>query len=94
MKQSAILLNTQYEFEDTLTLTADEIGDDHIMTTVETPMHADAFVINISSPNTIGLRDLQSEDALKQLLDKTLRTYRQKNAGFSRPILLKDRLTS
>ena len=46
MKQSAILLNTQYEFEDTLTLTADEIGDDHIMTTVETPMHADAFVMS------------------------------------------------
>ncbi|MDZ4661117.1 MAG: quinone-dependent dihydroorotate dehydrogenase [Pseudomonadota bacterium] len=50
---------------------------------------ADVFVINISSPNTIGLRDLQSEDALKQLLDKTLQAYRQKNAGFSRPILLK-----
>ncbi len=43
MKPSEILLNTQYEFDDTLILTDDEIGDDHIMTSVETPMHADAF---------------------------------------------------
>jgi GTP cyclohydrolase IA len=43
MKPSEILLNTRYEFNDTLTLTDDEIGDDHIMTSVETPMHADAF---------------------------------------------------
>jgi GTP cyclohydrolase IA len=43
MKPSEILLNTRYEFNDTLTFTDDEIGDDHIMTSVETPMHADAF---------------------------------------------------
>ncbi len=43
MKPSEILLNTQYEFNDTLTFTDDEIGDDHIMTSIETPMHADAF---------------------------------------------------
>lgn len=29
---------------------------------------ADAFVVNISSPNTKGLRDLQSRDALRDLL--------------------------
>lgn len=29
---------------------------------------ADAFVINISSPNTQGLRDLQSQDSLKKIL--------------------------
>jgi GTP cyclohydrolase IA len=43
MKPSEILLNTRFDFNDTLTLTDDEIGDDHIMTSVETPMHADAF---------------------------------------------------
>ena len=43
MKPSEILLSTQYEFDDTLILTDEEIGDDHIMTSVETPMHADAF---------------------------------------------------
>jgi GTP cyclohydrolase IA len=46
MKPSEILLNTQYEFNDTLTFTDDEIGDDHIMTSVETPMHADAFALS------------------------------------------------
>jgi GTP cyclohydrolase IA len=46
MKQSEILLSTRYEFNDTLMLTDDEIGDDHIMTSVETPMHADAFALN------------------------------------------------
>ncbi len=46
MKPSEILLNTRYEFNDTLTLTDDEIGDDHIMTSVETPMHADAFKLS------------------------------------------------
>ena len=43
MKPSEILLNTRYDFNDTLTFTDEEIGDDHIMTSVETPMHADAF---------------------------------------------------
>lgn len=46
MKPSEILLNTQYEFNDTLTFTDEEIGDDHIMTSVETPMHADAFAMS------------------------------------------------
>jgi GTP cyclohydrolase IA len=46
MKPSEILLNSRYEFEDTLTLTDEEIGDDHIMTSVETPMHADAFALS------------------------------------------------
>jgi GTP cyclohydrolase IA len=46
MKPSEILLNTQYKFNDSLTFTDDEIGDDHIMTSVETPMHADAFKLS------------------------------------------------
>jgi GTP cyclohydrolase IA len=46
MKPSEILLNSRYEFEDTLTLTDEEIGDDHIMTSVETPMHANAFALS------------------------------------------------
>ncbi|MDZ7877044.1 MAG: GTP cyclohydrolase I FolE [Saprospiraceae bacterium] len=46
MKPNEILLNTRYKFGDTLTFTDDEIGDDHIMTSVETPMHADAFSIS------------------------------------------------
>ena len=46
MKQSEILLSTQSEDYDTLTITDDEIGDNHIMTSVETPMHGDAFAMS------------------------------------------------
>ncbi len=46
MKPSEILLSTQFEDYDTLTITDEEIGDNHIMTSVETPMHADAFALS------------------------------------------------
>lgn len=46
----------------------------------------DAFVVNISSPNTKGLRDLQSKEALKSLLDQVLERSHQ---GRSVPVLVK-----
>jgi dihydroorotate dehydrogenase len=46
---------------------------------------ADYIVLNVSSPNTPGLRSLQEHDALEQLL----RAIRDENAGASKPILLK-----
>lgn len=46
---------------------------------------ADAFVINISSPNTKGLRNLQSGDDFKKLL-QTLSEFKAKN---KKPLLLK-----
>lgn len=47
----------------------------------------DYFVVNVSSPNTPGLRALQEKEPLMQLLD----TLQQRNSrgGISRPILLK-----
>ncbi|QPA32544.1 quinone-dependent dihydroorotate dehydrogenase [Thermaerobacillus caldiproteolyticus] len=51
----------------------------------------DYFVINISSPNTKGLRDLQSSNMLEPLLSSIL-TKRNELAskhGFYRPIVLK-----
>jgi dihydroorotate dehydrogenase len=47
----------------------------------------DYFVVNVSSPNTPGLRALQEKEPLKQLLQ----TLQQRNhkSGISRPILLK-----
>lgn len=47
----------------------------------------DYFVVNVSSPNTPGLRELQEKEPLMQLLA----TLQQRNskAGASRPILLK-----
>jgi dihydroorotate dehydrogenase len=53
---------------------------------------ADAFVINISSPNTPGLRDLQAEDKLGPLLAATIQEARACAERFSvpaRPVLLK-----
>src|ERR1700742_1455372 len=47
----------------------------------------DYFVVNVSSPNTPGLRALQEKEPLMQLLD-TLQRRNSKN-GINRPILLK-----
>ncbi|WP_316837856.1 quinone-dependent dihydroorotate dehydrogenase [Pedobacter nutrimenti] len=47
----------------------------------------DYFVVNVSSPNTPGLRELQEKEPLTNLL-KTLQDRNLKN-GVSRPILLK-----
>jgi dihydroorotate dehydrogenase len=47
----------------------------------------DYFVVNVSSPNTPGLRELQEKEPLKNILN----TLQQRNMkdGVSRPILLK-----
>ena len=52
---------------------------------------ADYFTINISSPNTPGLRDLQSPDALDQLLKSIMKTRTQivDHGGKQRPIFVK-----
>ncbi len=47
----------------------------------------DYFVVNVSSPNTPGLRELQEKEPLKKLL-QTLQQRNRKN-DVSRPILLK-----
>jgi len=47
----------------------------------------DYFVVNVSSPNTPGLRELQEKEPLMQLLN-TLQQRNSKN-NLSRPILLK-----
>lgn len=46
---------------------------------------ADAFVVNISSPNTSGLRDLQGPETLGKLLTSLVNAARQ----FQTPLLLK-----
>ena len=47
----------------------------------------DYFVVNLSSPNTPGLRELQEKEPLKKILSALL-TYREQQS-ISRPILLK-----
>jgi dihydroorotate dehydrogenase len=48
---------------------------------------ADYLVVNVSSPNTPGLRDLQRRDALTMLLDRVLAARAAANSGV--PLLLK-----
>lgn len=48
---------------------------------------ADYLVVNVSSPNTPGLRTLQSRDALAALLDSCMAARRE--SGHERPLLLK-----
>lgn len=52
---------------------------------------ADYFTVNISSPNTPGLRDLQARDSLHLLLNaiSKARKEQEKKRGFSIPIFLK-----
>jgi dihydroorotate dehydrogenase len=47
----------------------------------------DYFVVNVSSPNTPGLRALQDKDALKEILSKLQENNRQR--ATPKPILLK-----
>ncbi|MBN4065804.1 quinone-dependent dihydroorotate dehydrogenase [Candidatus Amoebophilus asiaticus] len=49
--------------------------------------HVDYFVVNVSSPNTRGLRDLQEKEELAELLGKLQDFNRQK--AHPKPILLK-----
>ena len=48
---------------------------------------ADYFVVNVSSPNTPGLRALQEKDALKQILSSLINEIQAKN--IKKPLLLK-----
>lgn len=50
--------------------------------------HASYITVNISSPNTQGLRDLQAQDALSALLNALL-SKRASLEGTAKPILLK-----
>lgn len=56
--------------------------------------YVDYFVVNVSSPNTPGLRELQEKDSLRKILShlQTLRAERLKlkpDASIQKPILLK-----
>lgn len=49
--------------------------------------YVDFFVVNVSSPNTPGLRELQEKDALKKILRRL--QHLNRNLPIPRPILLK-----
>lgn len=51
--------------------------------------HADYIAVNVSSPNTPGLRELQDADALTRLLGELTSAARQADPGDPLPILVK-----
>jgi dihydroorotate dehydrogenase len=61
--------------------------DDYVKCLQKLHPHVDYFVVNVSSPNTPGLRDLQEKEPLLKLLH-TLQTKNQA-LGEAKPMLLK-----
>ncbi|MEO0335154.1 MAG: quinone-dependent dihydroorotate dehydrogenase [Pseudomonadota bacterium] len=62
---------------------------DYIRGMLELVDYADAFVINISSPNTKGLRDLFNKDSLKTFLEPIFEARGELSSGAQKPMLLK-----
>ncbi len=48
--------------------------------------HADYITVNISSPNTVGLRELQAEDALEKLLGALAERREQRSGGSTKAV--------
>lgn len=69
-------------------ITANEdAADDYEKCFIALQDHVDYFVVNVSSPNTPGLRELQEKDALRKIFEK-LYTHNAKRQQ-QLPILLK-----
>jgi dihydroorotate dehydrogenase len=65
----------------------EQAGDDYEKCFLELYEAVDYFVVNVSSPNTPGLRALQDKEPLTQLLSRLQALNKQK--GGSKPLLLK-----
>ena len=64
----------------------EQAADDYISGLRQLYLYADYFAINISSPNTKNLRDLQSDEALDDLLERIMRTRDELAAEFRRKV--------
>ncbi|MBX9767368.1 MAG: quinone-dependent dihydroorotate dehydrogenase, partial [Bdellovibrionales bacterium] len=65
----------------------EKAADDYVSVMLEFKDCADAFVINISSPNTQGLRDLQQPETLRAFLKSILNKVREQIPKEKMPIL-------
>lgn len=61
--------------------------DDYVICFNKLHDYVDYFVVNVSSPNTPGLRDLQDKEPLTKILSKLMSLNKQKSK--QKPILLK-----
>jgi len=68
-----------------------QAADDYLHCLEKVYLHADYVTVNISSPNTKNLRELQAEDSLDRLLEQLARrrTKLQKTHGRSVPMAVK-----
>lgn len=64
----------------------EQAADDYISGLRQLYLYADYFAINISSPNTKNLRDLQSDEALDDLLERIMRTRDELAEEFKRKV--------
>lgn len=70
--------------------TSDDKAADFALCISELAKHANYITVNISSPNTPGLRALQVGEALDDLLKRVIEArYEASNGGLLRPMLLK-----
>ena len=64
-----------------------DAADDYVTSFVRLAPFADYVAVNVSSPNTPGLRDLQERNALETLITRL--TAANRTAGIAKPILVK-----
>lgn len=70
--------------------TSNEHAADDYMRIVEIlHPYADYFVVNVSSPNTAGLRDLQESHRLQSLIEQVVRRTNEVTTARSIPVLVK-----
>ena len=73
------------------TTPVENAADDYVMCMQKTYAHADYITVNVSSPNTQGLRDLQFGDSLNRLLETIKNEQRKLQAEHGRyvPVAVK-----
>ena len=64
-------------------------AEDYVRTIDVLHRYADYFAINVSSPNTAGLRDLQESQSLRGLVEQAVRRVRENSPDRAIPVLVK-----
>jgi dihydroorotate dehydrogenase len=67
----------------------DEAIHDYVLSAKRVAPHADYVVVNVSSPNTPGLRDLQATEKLRPLLDAVRQALDEASTERRVPLLVK-----
>ena len=67
----------------------DRAAEDYVASIDVLHPYADYFAINVSSPNTAGLRDLQESQTLRNLVEQAVRRVHEKSPQRTIPVLVK-----